>query len=177
MCLLVMSKKKRWIDPIANLNRSNYWFFTGANDNVVVPGVVEETANYFEHYVPSSQVKLMDKNVLAAHGWVTDTFGNPCSKSGPPFLVNCGYDAAGQMLNFLYNNSLINRRNATGQFYHFDQRYYTPPNREPSDISLAKKKEFCIFQRLVILQLMQQTFANYMFLSTVVKWESMKTNQ
>jgi hypothetical protein len=52
-----------------------------------------------------------------------DKFGNPCSKFGPPFINNCGYDAAGNMLNFLYNNTLTGRTNASSPVFSSSFRF------------------------------------------------------
>ncbi len=52
----------------------------------------------------------------------TDFFGNACGFKGGPFINNCGFDAAGELLTWIYGD--LNPRNTgtlSGAFIEFDQ--------------------------------------------------------
>lgn len=72
-------------------------------------------ANLFVGYLCSN---FLDKNIKfiqlanAEHAWITEDWGNNCSYFGFPYINNCNYDAAGNLLQFIYGN-LNPRRNAS----------------------------------------------------------------
>src|SRR2546422_6252352 len=87
------------IDATTHLSRSRAWVFSGRNDRTVYPQVVEALRDFYGAY--KAQVLLVaDKP--AGHGMVTAHHGNACGATEPPFIVDCDYDAAGELLNFLY---------------------------------------------------------------------------
>jgi hypothetical protein len=52
----------------------------------------------------------------------TDSYGNSCLTLGTPYINNCNYDAAGELLNWIYGP--LNARNSgalSGRFIAFDQ--------------------------------------------------------
>jgi poly(3-hydroxybutyrate) depolymerase len=55
---------------------------------------------------------------------VTDRYGNACGVSEPPFIVDCDYDAAGQLLAFLLGPLRQPAAEATGRLLSFDQARY-----------------------------------------------------
>ena len=41
------------------------------------------------------------------HGMVTNFYGNKCGAlAGEPYIINCDYDLAGKILQFIYQNTL-----------------------------------------------------------------------
>jgi poly(3-hydroxybutyrate) depolymerase len=110
------------IDPTANLAGSRAWLFTGTADHTVYPAVVQALRDFYGAY--KAQVLLVaDKP--AGHGMVTDNHGNACDSTEPPYIVDCDYDAAGQLLAFLLGGPL--RQPAapeTGRLLSFDQARY-----------------------------------------------------
>jgi hypothetical protein len=45
-------------------------------------------------------------NIQATHAMVTDFYGPDCDVEESPYIVNCNYDLAFDMLNHLYENKL-----------------------------------------------------------------------
>ena len=84
------------IDPPAGLAGAKAWLFTGRNDRTVLPEVVHELAAYYALY--GVQAKLVDDKP-AGHAMVTEDAGNKdCAASQEPFINDCDYDAAGELL-------------------------------------------------------------------------------
>jgi hypothetical protein len=61
----------------------------------------------------------------AGHAFVTDDSGLACDRSSTPYVVNCDYDQAGDLLAHFYGK--LNPRVATpkGKFIDFDQDPFT----------------------------------------------------
>jgi poly(3-hydroxybutyrate) depolymerase len=112
----------RAIDPTANLARSRAWLFSGTADHTVYPAVVQALREFYAGY--QAQVTLVaDKP--AGHGMVTDNKGSACDVTESPFIVDCDYDAAGQLLAFLLGPLRAPAANEAGRLLSFDQTLYT----------------------------------------------------
>jgi hypothetical protein len=90
----------RLADPAALANDS-VWIFHGTQDSTVAAGLSELTAGLYGEFVPEGQIVYVS-DIPAAHVFPADGMGNDCSAMVPPFVGDCGYDAAGQLLQFLY---------------------------------------------------------------------------
>lgn len=89
------------IDDLSNLNGSRIYIETGRYDTVVMQPVVNKTAAWYAKYVhPSNQKETA--YLHAEHCWPTDSFGSPCLYLGEPYINNCGFDAAGTLLQHVY---------------------------------------------------------------------------
>eukprot|EP00026_Physarum_polycephalum_P014003 Phypoly_transcript_14469.p1 GENE.Phypoly_transcript_14469~~Phypoly_transcript_14469.p1 ORF type:complete len:311 (+),score=43.76 Phypoly_transcript_14469:48-980(+) len=110
------------IDPLSHLNSSKVYLYSGTQDSVVNPGAMLKTQQYYQNYVPTSSIKSVF-NISSEHGFITTNFGNTCSTAGSPFLNNCNYDQAGDILDYFYgplhravspkNSSIISLSQAT----------------------------------------------------------------
>eukprot|EP01035_Chromulina_nebulosa_P011600 gene11600-15493_t len=94
------------IDPVANLQNSRVYLFSGSLDSVVKTGVMDALRTYYDSFVPAANV-VYKKDIAAEHAMVTDDYGNACSTKGAPYISNCNFDLAGAMLQHLY--STLNR--------------------------------------------------------------------
>ena len=111
----------RAIDATDNLARSRAWLFSGSADHTVYPAVVQALRDFYAAY--QAQVLLVaDKP--AGHGMVTDSHGNVCDITAPPFIVDCDYDAAGQLLAFLLGPLQQPAPKEGGRLISFDQARY-----------------------------------------------------
>lgn len=90
----------RVADP-ALLADDRLWLFHGALDRTVAAGVSDALAELYRQFVPPEQVVYI-KDVAAAHHFPAAGRGHACDASVPPFVGDCGYDAAGEMLQQLY---------------------------------------------------------------------------
>ena len=120
------------IDAPEFLAKDRVYLFAGTNDSVVPPSVVDELQKYYVAFVPAAQITYVN-TVPAEHAMVTDGWGNRCGYLGKPYINDCGYDAAGEMLKFIYGSLQPPGDPSTGMLLAFDQQEFLPP--EP--ISMA----------------------------------------
>ena len=114
--------EKGEIDPIADVTRDRIYLFTGTSDHTVAPSIVKHAEEFYAKLgVPEANMKLVS-TVPAGHAFVTDDEGNACEVSGQPYVVDCDYDQAGELLKQIYGPLQPRAQNATGDFVHFDQR-------------------------------------------------------
>jgi len=119
-----------WIDPPANLARSRVYLFTGKADKVVNSKVVETGVSLYRTLgVPASQIDFRDRDLPgtgAGHSWVTKNFGNACDANASPYINNCNYDQAGEMLQTLYGPLQPPAVAPDGRIVAFDQTEFVP---------------------------------------------------
>jgi hypothetical protein len=109
------------IDPLKNLSGSPVWLFIGTRDRTVLPGVVRELRRFYDLY-GAKTVLVSDKP--AGHAMVTEASGNPCPATEAPFINNCGYDAAGELLRHLLGKLEPPSSRPMGRLASFDQKPY-----------------------------------------------------
>jgi len=107
------------IDATSNLARSRAWLFTGRADETVYPAVVEALRDFYASY--QAQVTLV-ANQPAGHGMVTEQAGDACGVTAAPYIVHCGYDAAGELLRSLLGPLAAPAAKESGRVVPFDQR-------------------------------------------------------
>lgn len=117
------------IDNPGYMSNARVWLFSGSKDKTVYPIVVERLFDYYRHYASPSNI-FFERSIPAAHSMVTDRYGQPCDHVGDGnnpndiFINNCGYDAAGNLLNHIYG-ALKPRANPDavlkGSIVEFDQ--------------------------------------------------------
>ncbi|WP_428001877.1 extracellular catalytic domain type 2 short-chain-length polyhydroxyalkanoate depolymerase [Acidovorax sp.] len=113
------------IDPVANLQASKVYLFSGTLDSVVKTGSMDALRTYYNSFVPAANV-VYKKDIAAEHAMVTDDYGNGCSTKGAPYISDCNFDLAGAMLQHLYG-TLNARNNATlpaGNYVEFNQNQF-----------------------------------------------------
>jgi poly(3-hydroxybutyrate) depolymerase len=121
---------KGWIDSPANLSRSRVYLFTGQADKVVNSKTVELGANLYRTLgVPAAQVKFRDQDLPGAgagHSWVTKNFGNACDANAKPFINDCRYDQAEDLLQTIYGPLQAPAGAPAGHIVAFDQKEFAP---------------------------------------------------
>ncbi len=113
------------IDPVANLQGSRVYMFSGTIDSTVKPGVMDALKTYYNSFVPTANV-VYKKDIAAEHAMITDDFGSACSTKGSPYINDCNFDLAGAMLAHIYG-TLNARNNGTlpeGNFVEFNQSQF-----------------------------------------------------
>jgi len=89
------------IDDPTNLQNQKVWLYSGTQDSVVVPGVVQKLQQYYQLYVNSENIAT-EFNISSEHSFVTNNWGNACNYLGTPFINNCDFDSAGSILQHIY---------------------------------------------------------------------------
>ena len=91
------------IAPLEYLRDARVWLFHSNRDAVVQPGVLTALTGFYREFVPADQISVID-SVEAAHGWPTLEAGGECLEISGDFINACDFDAAGSLLNHLYEN-------------------------------------------------------------------------
>ena len=109
------------IDPVSNLANSKLYLFSGTSDNTVKQAVMDDLKTYYQSFVPAANT-VYKNNLGAGHAMVTDDYGAACSTTAAPYINNCGFDLAGEILTQIYG-PLNPRNNGTlgGSFTEFNQ--------------------------------------------------------
>lgn len=114
------------IDSIQNLKATRLYFFSGQNDEVVVPTVVQTNLGFYEKIgVPATHIQFVN-NLPAGHAYPTENYGNSCeTRRTTPFISDCGYDTAGALLNYIYGD--LKKKSAAKEtnFHLFSQSQYS----------------------------------------------------
>lgn len=123
-------------DPTMNLPRQKVWLFSGYNDGEVRRAAMDALALYYEHYIDPSNIFYKTNN-HAPHALVTANYGGPCLSLTSDFINNCGYDAAGRMLEHIYGrlNPPVSGIASTS-IQTFDQSEFVG-GRDPGTVGLA----------------------------------------
>ena len=114
------------IDPTSHLSSSRVWLFSGTLDSVVPPPVMDALETYYRAYVPAAGIRFK-KDIPAEHAMPTGSFGSPCNFRGDPYINDCNFDAAGELLQWIYGPLNAKSGGALGgQFVEFDQSAFLP---------------------------------------------------
>ncbi|HYD63001.1 MAG TPA: fibronectin type III domain-containing protein [Noviherbaspirillum sp.] len=118
------------IDPTSNLANSKVYLYSGTIDSTVKQLVMNEAHNYYKNYVNAANI-FYKNNVASEHAMVTDYFGSSCSVKASPYINNCNFDLAGEMLKWIYGP--LNAKNTgtlSGTFVEFNQTDFiaNPPS-------------------------------------------------
>jgi hypothetical protein len=82
------------IDPVANLQASKVYLFSGTLDSVVKPGAMDALKTYYNSFVPAANM-VYKKNIAAEHAMVTDDYGQHLLEPrASPYINDCNFDLA-----------------------------------------------------------------------------------
>jgi len=114
------------VDPVARLSTHRVWLFSGSADKLVPTATVADLERYYKAFIPAAQVQFK-QDLPAGHGMPTLSYGAKCDALAAPFINNCGYDAAGQLLNWIYGPLAAPSTGAqAGKLLEFDQAEFLP---------------------------------------------------
>jgi poly(3-hydroxybutyrate) depolymerase len=94
------AKAGKLADP-ANLADDRVWLFRGTQDSKISGPVHSAAADVYAEFVPTEQIVEVE-DVVADHVFPAKGRGNSCMEVVPPYVGDCGYDGAGELLQFLY---------------------------------------------------------------------------
>src|SRR5918993_336092 len=100
---------------------------------IVGAAVVDSLLRFYHRYLPPERIHY-ETQVDAAHGFPTDDRGGDCGIAQSPWIIDCGYDAAGNMLSHFYDGLRKPSGAVAGELRIFDQLRYA---REGMLTSLA----------------------------------------
>lgn len=112
------------IDPLVNLNHHRIYFFSGKEDRTVLPPATDIAAGFYRQLAPAAELSLKT-DLSAGHGQPTLNFGIPCGQTSEPWILNCGFDGAGDALRYLFGSLLHSAGLAHSENLHsFSQAQY-----------------------------------------------------
>ncbi len=109
------------IDATSNMNGDKVWIFTGANDSVVNTEDSDRLRDFYEFYTNSSNITYIRNTIGAEHAMPTQDHGNSCGYKGDPYINDCNYDTAGEILSHIYGNLNARTNTVSSNLKDFDQ--------------------------------------------------------
>lgn len=113
-----------YIDPTSNLAASKVYLLSGTLDSTVRQPVMDDLKTMYANYIATANI-VYKNNLSSEHSIPTDFFGNGCSVNGTPYVNNCNFDTAGEILKWIYG--ALNAKNVgalNGSFVNFDQAVF-----------------------------------------------------
>jgi len=89
------------IADTGNLADDRAWLFHGTADTTISAQVHEAAAAVYGEFIPADRIRQVN-DVPAGHFFPARGHGHACTELKPPFVGDCGYDAAGELLQYLY---------------------------------------------------------------------------
>lgn len=93
------------IDPVSHLSSDRVWLFTGGRDERVLTRVMDRLQEYYLQYLDEGNIAY-ERDTLpgAGHAMITENYGNACDYHGTPYINDCDFDAAGELLKHIYGS-------------------------------------------------------------------------
>jgi poly(3-hydroxybutyrate) depolymerase len=111
------------IDAPDNLASGRAWLFAGSKDRVVSRDVVEALNGFYAAYKVAT---LVVRDKPAGHAMPTMDAGNPdCGVTQSPFINDCDYDGAGELLRQLLGPLQAPAPKESGRLLAFEQREFS----------------------------------------------------
>jgi len=85
----------------AALAGDRVWVFHGKLDKTVAAELSDATVALYGNFMPSGNIRYIN-DIEAGHTFPTRDRGNDCTSTEAPFIGNCDYDAAGELLHQMY---------------------------------------------------------------------------
>jgi hypothetical protein len=114
------SAAARAVDDPSWLAPDRVWLFHGRRDRRVQASVTDSLLRFYVSFVPRERIRY-ETQVPAAHGFPTAGEGGDCGTEQEPWILDCGYDAAGEMLRYFYDGLAPPPSSLTGELREFDQ--------------------------------------------------------
>jgi poly(3-hydroxybutyrate) depolymerase len=127
--------RARLIDSTDGLAAARVWLFSGTHDRTVAPAVVAAARRFYALYEPPAGNLVLVADRAAGHAMVTESAGNACATSAPPYINDCDYDAAGELLEHLLGPLAPPAAKESGQIIRFDQRPFAGGNAHALSMS------------------------------------------
>ena len=117
----LLAKAQR-IDATSNLAAARVWLFNGSRDRTVYPAVVQGLREYYALYGVKAE---LISHKFAGHAMVTEDAGTKeCAATREPYINDCDYDAAGELLKHIIGPLKKPSAKPAGRLVQFDQEPY-----------------------------------------------------
>jgi poly(3-hydroxybutyrate) depolymerase len=86
------------IDPLEATAGDRIYLFSGTKDETVLPAIGLAALQFYERIgVPADHIKRV-ADLPAGHGFIAEGKGAACGVTAQPYINDCGYDQAGDLL-------------------------------------------------------------------------------
>jgi poly(3-hydroxybutyrate) depolymerase len=120
---------RRRIDPLSGLAGDRVYLFHGESDSVVAAPVAAAAEAFYR----AAGITASDLHTIytlpggkAGHSLVVEENGSACSSNQSPFIDDCDYDQAGEILRWIYPDLVGRPEPARGRRIVFDQTEFLP---------------------------------------------------
>ena len=115
------------LDPLAGISKQRVYIFHGTRDITVKAPAAQATREFFKD-AGVTAMKVVS-NIPAGHAFVSASFGNPCDKTEPPYIVRCSagghtYDQPKELLQWIYGPLKKPANSPSSNARPFDQREF-----------------------------------------------------
>ncbi|KAL0214356.1 hypothetical protein P9112_006540 [Eukaryota sp. TZLM1-RC] len=125
------------IDSTSNLKSAKVYIYSPKDDSTVVQGVSKKLHTYYEHYVGKNNIKTVFGN-RGEHAFPTDNYGSSCLLNQSPYINNCDYDGAKDVLQWLIGGLPSSRAEFNdSNLYYFSQSSFMPGGVSTASLSFA----------------------------------------
>ena len=117
------------IDPVAGIAKQKVYVFSGTQDAVVKPPVVQATRDFYQAAaVPKADLAYVNA-LPAGHAFIATTFGNVCATNATPYIDQCAqkgkaYDQPLAILQHIYGPLQPAVASLSSTVRPFDQRAF-----------------------------------------------------
>ena len=128
-----------YIDDWKNILNQRIYTFSGTKDTLVPTAGVQIATNYYKQIGVDNNAIYFNTEIESEHGMVTTYCCESCSKFGYPWIVNCDYNLAGEILKFIYSPLKLNEPDwaPTDRLFSFNQKPFIINDQTPKSISMS----------------------------------------
>ena len=116
------------IDKTSNMKDDAVYLYSGKDDTVVDPKVMQSLETYYQNYVSIPSL-VADYAVESQHCWPTVNYGESCAQLRSPYIGKCNFDGSYYALSTLYGDSVKKGTAVKANFKSFSQKSYWPDSK------------------------------------------------
>ena len=90
------------IDPLDNLADDRVYLFSGTRDTTVTRPVMDAARDFYRSAGVTEQSIKYVNDIAAGHAFIAEGSQNACGVTESPYINDCNYDQAGDLLRHLY---------------------------------------------------------------------------
>jgi len=129
--------------PLEGVADDRVFVMHGTLDATVGTAISAAAAEFYRKLGVAQVVE--DNAREMAHTFPTEATGTACTDSEAPYIGNCGFDGAGELLAALYADKPATPTTAAGELRRFDQKAYLPDGKDAmlADIGFVYVPKSC----------------------------------
>jgi poly(3-hydroxybutyrate) depolymerase len=111
------------IDPIGNIANHKIYVFASPSDSIIHPKNSRELLKFYENFRSPEGIQF-ENSVSTGHGFPTLNYGASCQFAGSPWLLDCDFDLAGEIMKSMYGELKSPSASQEGSLAEFSQSGY-----------------------------------------------------